>query len=143
MFTLNKCLLAGLVVIAGEIIMITPSMAQQHDTSSVTTNQSSVHNSVPNVGINGLFNPKTGKFEIKGSNSINLNDSAKLMGESLQKSLNDLAEANQEPRRFARRRSTDCANTAIQIREEVQSKLEESQKFIEQVEKMSPDMNSW
>jgi hypothetical protein len=77
--------------------------------------------------------------------SMTLKDLAKLMQEDLQKSLDDLAaaEANQEPRRFARRRSTDCAMTAAQLREIVQSKLEASQKFAEQVKKLGPNNSIW
>jgi hypothetical protein len=192
MFTFNKYkwLLASLVVIAGEITTITPSMAQSpfnHDTSSIPTNDSPVHNSVPNNGINGNLDSSTGKFTINGldngftispdiiqaflkaqgidpsssntltvclsdpclgsgeGTSISLNDLAKLMEEDLQKSFKDLAaaEADREPRRFARRRSTDCGITATQLREIVQSKLEASQKFAEQVKKLSPNNNVW
>lgn len=189
MFTLNKCLLAGLVVVGGEIITITPGMTQafNHDTTSIPTNQSLVDNGVSTPGINGLLNPITGDFSAQGLNfgngitispdiiraflesrgidssdtvavclsdpcvgsgegtSISLNDLAKLMQEDIEKSLSDLAEAetNQEPRRFARRRSTDCANTAVQLRETIASKLETSQKFVEQLKKMSPDNSAW
>lgn len=190
MFILNKWLLAGLVVVAGEMISIAPSMAQSHDTSSGTTTHSPVHNGVPNTGINGLLDPDTGVLTVEGlgngitlspdiiktfweargidpssvdgadtitvclsdpclssgeGTSISLKDLAKLMEEDLQKSLKDLAEAetNKEPRRFARRRSTDCAISAVQLRNTVKTKLEASQKFVEQVEKISPDNNVW
>lgn len=188
MFILNKWLLAGLVVVAGEMISIAPSMANNpfnHDTSSIPTNHSPVHNGVPGNGINGLLDPDTGVLTIEGlgngitlspdiirafldslgidssevvsiclsdpclssgeGTSISLKDLAKLMEEDLQKSLDDLAEAeaNKEPRRFARRRSTDCAISAVQLREIVKTKLATSQKFVQQVEKISPDNSVW
>lgn len=194
MFTLNKWLLAGLVVIAGEIITMAPGMTQafNHDTTSIPTNQSLVDNGVSTPGINGLLNPITGEFSTQGlgfgngitispdiiqafmeangieafgadgsdtvavclsdpcvgsgeGTSISLNDLAKLMQEDIEKSLSDLAEAeaNQEPRRFARRRSTDCANTTAQLRKTIEDKLEASQRFVEQLKKMSPENSAW
>ena len=83
----------------------------------------------------------------ESSKAITLNELADLIEDNLQQSLNDLAAAenldDNQPRRFVRRRSSDCINPAIQAREVVQAKLEESRQFIEQIEQLNPDNNIW
>lgn len=84
----------------------------------------------------------------ESTRAVTLNELAELIEDDLQQSLNDLAIAEEigdeeQPRRFVRRRSSNCINPAIQARETVQTKLEESQQFIEQVEQLNPDNNIW
>lgn len=83
----------------------------------------------------------------ESTQAITLNELANLIEDDLQQSLNELAAAeeidDEQPRRFVRRRSSNCINPAIQAREDVQTKLEESQQFIEQVERLNPDNNIW
>lgn len=86
----------------------------------------------------------------ESTRAITLNELAELMEKDLQQSLNDLAAAEAaekraegQPRKFVRRRSSDCVNPAIQAREIVSTKLEESQKFVEQIEQLNPDNNIW
>jgi hypothetical protein len=83
----------------------------------------------------------------ESSKAITVNELADLIEDDLQQSLNDLAAAedldDNQPRRFVRRRSSDCINPAIQAREVVQAKLEESRQFIEQIEQLNPDNNIW
>lgn len=83
----------------------------------------------------------------ESTQAITLNKLAELIEDDLQQSLNELAAAEKisdnQPRRFVRRRSTDCINPAIQAREVVQTKLEESRQFIEQIEQLNPENNIW
>jgi hypothetical protein len=86
----------------------------------------------------------------ESTKAISLNDLAKLMEDDLQSSLNDLAatetlekRATDQPRRFVRRKPANCVNPAIQVRAELENKLAESRKFVEQVEKLNPENNVW
>lgn len=82
----------------------------------------------------------------ESTKAVTLNELADLIEDDLQQSLNDLAAAeniDEQPRRFVRRRSSNCINPAIQAREIVQTKLEESRQFIEQIEQLNPENNIW
>ncbi|VEP12226.1 conserved exported hypothetical protein [Hyella patelloides LEGE 07179] len=86
----------------------------------------------------------------EGTRAISLNDLAELIENDLQNSLNELAaaeaveqRASNQPRKFVRRRSANCVNPAIQARQTVEKKLEESQKFVEQVDQLNPENSIW
>ncbi|MGL6344295.1 MAG: hypothetical protein ACRC80_34760 [Waterburya sp.] len=85
---------------------------------------------------------------------ITLNDLAKLLADNLNDSLDNLAAAeksgqlaNAAPRRIARRGTLSdlrtCPNPAIEAREIVEKQLDESQKFIQQVNHIETQKNIW
>ena len=86
--------------------------------------------------------------------AITLNDLAKLIEEDLNQSFNDLVAAEQlerelaeQPRRIIkrtpRRDSTACVSPALEARREFQEKLQNSQDFVEQMQKLKPENNGW
>ena len=86
----------------------------------------------------------------EGTRAISLNELAELIESDLQNSLQELAaaealeqRASDRPRKFVRRRSSNCINPAIQAREIVEQKLAESQKFVQQIEQINPENNIW
>lgn len=147
----------GLGVGAGNEITIPPDVIQSLNDlggdSGVGNNTNTITGDVNTLGSDSsnaiticFSNPCVPSGE--STKAITLNELANLIEDDLQQSLNDLAIAEEigdeeQPRRFVRRRSSNCINPAIQARETVQTKLEESQQFIEQVEQLNPDNNIW
>lgn len=96
--------------------------------------------------------PKT-----EGDIAVTLNELLELIEADLNQSLGDLAlaEANEQklanqPRRITRRRDSNCANcaaasrnTVSELRGLVETKLEQSKNFIEQIKKISPENSTW
>ncbi|WP_036483336.1 hypothetical protein [Myxosarcina sp. GI1] len=82
---------------------------------------------------------------------ITLNEIAELLELDLDSSIEQLARAEDEvqkaalePRRIVRRSSQDaCVNPYIKASQEVESKLEQSKKFIEQVDPIEPQNELW
>ncbi len=84
------------------------------------------------------------------SRAVTLNDVAELLAGDLNQSLEQLAAAenaakvaDSAPRRIARRATKDCINPAFQARKTVESKLEQSKEFIEQVNQIQPEKAMW
>jgi hypothetical protein len=101
----------------------------------------------------GLENPIEIGESSGNSRAVTLNDLAELLGGDLNQSLEQLAAAENDTkvasgprrigRRIARRATKDCINPAFQARETVESKLEQSKKFIEQVNQIQPEKAMW
>ena len=86
----------------------------------------------------------------EGTRAISLNELAELIENDLQNSLQELAaaeaseqRANNQPRKFVRRRASNCISPAIQARKTAEQKLAESQKFVQQIEQLNPENNIW
>lgn len=152
----------GLGVGAGNEITIPPDVIQSLNDlggdgigNNTNTNTNTITGDVNTLGSDGsnaiticFSNPCVPSGE--STKAVTLNELADLIEDDLQQSLNELAAAeaaeeigDNQPRRFVRRRSSNCINPAIQARETVQTKLEESQQFIEQIEQLNPDNNIW
>ena len=140
--------------VGGNEITIPPDVIQSLNDlgSGAGNNTNTITGDVNTLGSDGsnaiticFSNPCVPSGE--SSKAITLNELANLIEDDLQQSLNELAAAeeigDEQPRRFVRRRSSDCINPAIQARETVQTKLEESRQFIEQIEQLNPDNNIW
>ena len=140
--------------VGGNEITIPPDVIQSLNDlgSGAGNNTNTITGDVNTLGSDGsnaiticFSNPCVPSGE--SSKAITLNELANLIEDDLQQSLNELAAAEEigdnQPRRFVRRRSSDCINPAIQARETVQTKLEESRQFIEQIEQLNPDNNIW
>ena len=140
--------------VGGNEITIPPDVIQSLNDlgSGAGNNTNTITGDVNTLGSDGsnaiticFSNPCVPSGE--SSKAITLNELANLIEDDLQQSLNELAAAeeigDEQPRRFVRRRSSDCINPAIQARETVQTKLEESRQFIEKIEQLNPDNNIW
>lgn len=88
----------------------------------------------------------------ESTKAVTLGELAKLLEDDLQSSLTRLAEAEKQqqiaesqPRRFTRRRSVDCncGNSVAEARQEVESKLAQSQKFLELMKRLNPQNSKW
>lgn len=85
------------------------------------------------------------------SQAITLDEIAELLEMDLELSLEELAmaedsvqKAASEPRRIVRRGSlNECVNPYIKASEEVERKIEQSKKFIEQVDPIEPQNSLW
>jgi len=165
----KKWLLTGALAAIAAVATSVPALSQQN-VSDVTGHQTY---SAPSVGVGGSsggggsigrlnYNPGDGSITGEGlknpieigessgnSRAVTLNDVAELLGGDLDQSLNQLAAAENAakvasgPRRIARRATKDCINPAFQARKTVESKLEQSQKFIEQVNQIQPEKGMW
>lgn len=97
-------------------------------------------------------------FESPAANQpreVSINDVAELLQTDLNKSLEQLTTVEaavktggEAPRRIARRKNVAddtraCVNPAIQVRQTVAEKLEQSQGFIEQVNQIDPNNGLW
>lgn len=88
------------------------------------------------------------------SRKITLNDVARLLEDDLDESLEQLAAAEEaveaadkKPRRIARRsnleENRECINPAVQVRENFNTKLKQSRRFIEQINQINPENGLW
>jgi hypothetical protein len=156
-------LLSSKVVIIAGVITATTSMSVQANQSDTSGHQTYSAPSVPvggSSGSGGSIGKIIGATDISRRNSpgessgnsraVTLNDVAKLLGSDLNQSLDQLAAsenaaktADSAPRRIARRATKDCINPAFQARKTVESKLEQSKKFIEQVNQIQPEKAMW
>ena len=137
-------------------IAIAPDIANgqllQHDTGNGvnTKNAISVPINSSSSGSNPNYNPTTGRV-----NGVSINDVAKTLQTDIDRSLEQLSKveeavktAEAEPRRIARRRNVAedtraCINPAIQVRQQVAEKLEQSRDFIEEVNQIDPNNGLW
>ena len=91
-------------------------------------------------------------------NNISINDLAKLVQADLQESMDSLVAAEsveKQPRRFARRRSSqNCSSSCVvgangepqsveQLQAEVAQKTAEAKKFVQQINQLDPENNIW
>jgi len=91
-------------------------------------------------------------------NNISVNDLAKLVQTDLEDSMDSLVaaeSAERQPRRFARRRSSqDCNSSCVvgangesqsveQLQAEVAQKTAEAEKFVQQINQLDPENNIW
>ena len=84
---------------------------------------------------------------------VTINEIAEALEKGLEQSLDNLAAAEKKvqlakagPRRIARRSAIGnrtCVNPVYQVREVIREQLNESKKFIEQVEQIEPQKNIW
>ena len=158
----KKWLLTGTLAAIAAVTTSVPALSQQN--RSDTTGHQTF--SAPSVGVGGSFGSGGSIGEITGntnisrrnssgdssgsSRAVTLNDVAELLGGDLNQSLEQLAAAentakvaDSAPRRIARRATKDCINPAFQARKTVESKLEQSKKFIEQVNQIQPEKAMW
>lgn len=86
----------------------------------------------------------------EGTKAITLNELAELIENDLQQSLEAVAAAEaleqevaDKPRKFVRRRATDCISPAVQARETFNRKFQQSQEFLEQIKQLDPNNSVW
>ena len=144
----------------------------QHDTGNGvnTKNAISVPINSSHSGNNPDYNPTTGRVDGDGlftdinvtpdsttnqPQEVSVNDVAELLQTDIDRSLEQLSEveaavktAEAAPRRIARRRNLAegtraCINPAIQVRQQVAEKLEQSRDFIEEVNQIDPNNGLW
>jgi hypothetical protein len=165
----KKWLLTGAISAIAAVTTSVPALSIENR-SDVTGHQTY---SAPSVGVGGSsggggsigrlnYNPGDGSITGEGlsdpieigqssgnSRAVTLNDVAELLGGDLNQSLEQLAAAENaakvasDPRRIARRATKDCINPAFQARKTVESKLEQSKEFIEQVNQIQPEKGMW
>lgn len=106
----------------------------------------------------GLAGTDSGTDSGTGSDNqtteLTLNEVAEALQKNLQQSLDNLAAAEDQakladsgPRRIARRSSEaearECVNPVYEARQMAERQVEETKKFIEQVNQIEPDKNLW
>ncbi|HEY9770398.1 MAG TPA: hypothetical protein V6C71_18225 [Coleofasciculaceae cyanobacterium] len=110
------------------------------------------------LGFENSFDSASGTDSGTGSDNqtteVSLNEVAEALQKNLQQSLDNLAAVENEykladsgPRRIARRSSEpearECINPVYEARQMAKRQLEETKKFIEQVNQIEPEQNLW